>query len=303
MQRAIRFLLALLLAGAIYLGLAAYAAAIFTVAPRTFDPNNNPAKFGLDFHEVRFSSRTPGLELAGWYMPNPGSTRALVMVHGHTSSRSSEFGGGIGELAAALHQRGFAVLAIDLRGHGTSDAAPIGFGTVEHDDVAGALDWLRAEGFATDQLGVFGVSMGGAASIRALADDPEVAALVVDGTPAVIQEVVQRQWTQNLRLPEFFLSTTLFVARMRYGIDLEANAALNAMPRLAPRPVLIIHGLDDPLILPDHAERLAAALPSAELWLIAGSGHAQNFATERERYLARVADFFDRHVPAQSPRP
>jgi uncharacterized protein len=288
--------LTLLVAGA-YLAICAYAASVLTVVPRTVDRSKSPAQFGLAFSDVRLPSRTPGIELAGWYLPAPDSTRALVLVHGHTSSRSAEFGGRFVELMAAMHQRGFAVLAFDLRGHGQSSDANIGFGSLEHDDVAGAIDWLRAQGFAAGRIGVLGISMGGAAAIRATADDPAVAALVADSAPAAVLEVVRQEWTGASSLPGFFLPTTLQIARLRYGIDLEAAPALAAMPRIAPRPVLLIHGLADSLIPPSNATRLADVLPGSEVWLVPGAQHASSYMADPEGYRTRVGDFFQQYIP------
>lgn len=286
-----------LLAGTVYLGICTHAASVLSVAPRNFDPEVSPEGLGVAYRDVRFASRTPGLELAGWYLPSPGSTRALVMVHGHTSSRADEFAGRFVELLAAMRERGFAVLAFDLRGHGQSDDANIGFGSVEHADVAGALDWLRAEGFAPGRIGVYGISMGGAAAIRATADDPAVAALVTDCAPAAVIEEVRRQWAEASGLPDFFLPGTLLVARLRYGVDLAGQPAIAAIPRVAPRPALLIHGLADTNIPPSSAERLAAALPGAEVWLVPGAAHADSYVTAPEAYVARVGDFFARHIP------
>ena len=286
-----------LLVGGGYLAICAYAASVLTVVPRTIDLSKSPAQFELAFRDVRLPSRTPGIELAGWYLPAPDSTRALVLVHGHTSSRSAEFGGRFVELVAAMRQRGFAVLAFDLRGHGQSSAANSGFGSLEHADVAGAIDWLRAQGFAAGRIGVFGVSMGGAAAIRATADDPAVAALVADSAPAEVLEVVGQEWSGASGLPDFFLPTTLQIAKLRYGIDLEVAPAIAALPRIEPRPVLLIHGLADSLIAPSNATRLSAALPGSEVWLVPGAEHARSYMADPASYIARVGDFFQRYMP------
>lgn len=298
MKRAMQVVITIaLVIGSVYVGLCAYAASVLTSPPRNVDPNVSPSQLGLEYRDVRFPSRTPGLELAGWYLSDPNSTRALVMVHGHTSSRSAEFGGHFVDLVAAMRRRGFAVLAFDLRGHGQSGTSPIGFGSMEHDDVAGAIDWLRTQGFADGHIGVYGISMGGAAAIRAVADDPGVAAIVTDGAPAAVIEEVRREWAEASGLPDFFLPGTLLIGKLRYGLDMEASPALAAIPRIAPRPALLIHGLADTRIPSSNAERLAAALPSAELWLIPGADHSQCYQADPTAYSARIGDFFARHIP------
>lgn len=280
-----------------YLAICAYAATVLTTPPRNVDLENTPAKFGVAFSEVRFASRTPGIELAGWHLLSPGADRALVMVHGHTSSRTTEFQGRFVDLVVALHQRGFTVLAFDLRGHGASGAANTGFGALEHADVSGAIDWLRTQGFPDERIGVFGVSMGGMAAIRAVADAPQIAALVTDSTPPAVLAVVQREWASASGLPDFFLPTTLWIARSNYGLDLAAAPARAVLPRVAPRPVLLIYGAADELVPLAEADTLAAALPSAARWVVPGAPHAESFLADPVAYATRVGDFFSQQIP------
>jgi pimeloyl-ACP methyl ester carboxylesterase len=283
--------------GAAYLAICVYAATVLTAPPRNTDPSRTPAAFGVAFEDVRFASRTPGLELAGWHVPYAGADRALVMVHGHTSSRTTEFKGRFVDLVVALQQRGFTVLAFDLRGHGASDPARTGFGALEHADVAGAIDWLQGQGYSTERIGVFGVSMGGMAAIRAVAETPAIAALVTDSTPPEVLEVVRREWATASGLPGFFLPTTLLAARLQYGLDLSAAPALMMLPQVAPRPVLLIHGAADALVPPTEADALAATLPGVERWVVPGAPHAESFLVDPAGYAQRVGDFFTQHIP------
>lgn len=91
-----------------------------------------------------------------------------------------------------------------------------------------------------------------------------------------------------------------------YGVDLNEAAPEEAIPRIAPRPVLLIHGTEDPDIPHDHAERLkAAAGPSAALWSPSGAEHTQGIwlvpdcetaAPTRDAYLRRSVAFFRRRL-------
>ena len=57
--------------------------------------------------------------------------------------------------------------------------------------------------------------------------------------------------------------------------------ALQAIGRLSPLPVLVVHGLADGIIPPHHAQALydAARRPKA-LWLIPGAAHIAAFRTK-----------------------
>jgi uncharacterized protein len=49
-----------------------------------------PADEDLNFQEVGFES-SDGLALKGWWIPEEGSSRAVVLVHGLDASKSSQY--------------------------------------------------------------------------------------------------------------------------------------------------------------------------------------------------------------------
>lgn len=75
-----------------------------------------------------------------------------------------------------------------------------------------------------------------------------------------------------------------------------AAAMFNALDRIGgfPGPVLILHGTEDRLIVPDGGRRLASMLPQAQLEIFEGIGHLLPFeATERagdliDEFLAAI---------------
>jgi uncharacterized protein len=81
-----------------------------------------------------------GVALAGSYWPGARPDGpAILLLHGVDSSRASFV-----RHAAWLNGLGYAVLAIDFRGHGESGAAPRPVGRHEARDAAAALAVLRA---------------------------------------------------------------------------------------------------------------------------------------------------------------
>lgn len=257
--------------------------------------SRSPADVGLPFESVTFPSRD-GTRLAGWFIP--GRTRAAVaLVHGAWVNRE-----GLLPVAEWLHRRGgFSVLLFDLRGGGESDGDTVTFGHHERADLLGAVDYLRARPDVDPaRIGAYGSSMGAAVALLAAADAPELAAVVADSAYTNLEALIGRSFRAFTGLPSFpFAPLVVGLAERQTGLRAAHIAPLNAIARISPRPVLLVHGEADPLIPASESHALfAAAGEPKELWVVPGAGHTQGHAVSGEEYEERVTAFFTRWLLA-----
>lgn len=283
-------MLLLALAGIPVIG--GYVAYSLAMVERTL-PTKTPASVGLSYEEVTFPSREDGVALSGWFMPALAgeSARSVILLHGQHGNKGDEYLGFL-PLARALAERGYNVLTFDLRGHGQSEGSHRSFGYYERRDLSGAVDYLESRGAAGEWVGVIGFSMGAGTALLTAAEDERLAAVVADSAYADIRELVERELPSASRLPEYFTPVTLTMARLLLGIDLDQAAPEKVVARLAPRPLLLIHGTEDATVPLAHAERLAAAYPRASLWAVPGVGHVGAYLAQPEEYLRRVEQVF-----------
>lgn len=75
----------------------------------------------------------------------------VILLHGYGMTKESMSPWGF-----VLAQAGYRVIALDLRGHGMSSGARIGFGKYEVPDLRQALDYLLAHGLNLRVTGVTG---------------------------------------------------------------------------------------------------------------------------------------------------
>lgn len=279
----------------IYAGISLIAAHILTRPKRRFAYGVTPAVFGLESRDVRFPARGGDAQISGWFIPRPGSRRAVVLVHGMGVSRTNELFGRFLELAKGLHERGFAVLMIDLRGHGLSGPGRFSFGLNERRDVIGAVDWLEGQGFRPGSIGLLGVSMGAACCLGAAADCADIGAVVSDCSFADILPVVRARFSKESGLPGIFIPGVMRAGRALFGHDLSASRPVAEAGAIRGR-LLIIHGEADTYIPPEHALRLTAAAPQSELWLVPEAVHAGSFGINPPAYLERVGTFFEKNL-------
>lgn len=292
--------LALALSGAAIggaVGVAAYTAHVLN-GPRRIDPLSGfsftPWELQVPFEPVHFVTED-GVTLRGWWLPAPDSDRVIVGFTGHKGVKQDLLGIGSG-----LWRAGNNVLLFDFRGCGESDLAPLSLAHHELPDARAALAFARRR-LPAGRIGVVGYSMGAALAILVAAECPEVEAVVADSPFATISDILTHAH-RRYRLPVgLTVALTDLINRLRYGYSFDAVRPIDAVPRLAPRPLLLIHGNADRLIPLDHTLRLhAAAGASSALWVVDGVSHCGAYFKDRETYVRRVAAFFEQHL---SPAP
>jgi pimeloyl-ACP methyl ester carboxylesterase len=282
------------IAGLAGIALATAGLAAFIGTPRRmFNPLKSPARRGAACDDVTFTPRGGGPRLAAWSMPAPGAQRAIILTHGKDASRTAEFFGRFTEFGGRLQARGFHVLMLDMRGHGQSEGGGHTFGARERMDVLGAWDWLRGRGFEAGAIGLLGVSMGAAASIGALALEPDVRAVIADCGYADLPALIGNRWRALTRLPEVFALPGWWLAQRHAGEDLSTVRPVRWMRKVDGRKVLLIHGDRDRVVPVQDAYGLWAARPECDLWIVRGARHGGCYALDPVTYLDRVAAFFE----------
>jgi len=118
-----------------------------------------------------------GIELVATYFPamNVDSrANVLLLLHEAYSDRRAWFG-----FANAAQEMDYAVLALDLRGHGQSSGEPT-FDEAMDNDVDAAIAWLRTSlDMNGNQIGIAGASLGANLALRAATNHPEVKSVIL----------------------------------------------------------------------------------------------------------------------------
>lgn len=284
-------LLTLLVVVLFYFGIGSYAALTLTKVGHHPQFDKTPGTYGLGYEDVRFKSRVDGLQIAGWYLPNQSAQRAMILVHGRNASKQNAVSGKLSQLAVELHGVGLAVLMIDLRGHGESEGKRYTFGVRERWDVLGAVDFLLKQGFQVGQIGVLGLSLGGAAVISAAVEEPAIGAVVLDSTFADTNMLIEPNWKSESGLPIFFLPGVFLMWRLLVGFDLREVKPVRELVNIPPRPILVLHSNGDETVDVAHAFALKEAVPDAELVIFEDGSHAELFRDRPEEYLQALTRF------------
>ncbi|MBI5851579.1 MAG: alpha/beta hydrolase [Planctomycetes bacterium] len=227
------------------------------------------AEFSLRGEDCEFASGD-GTRLHGLWLAADGErSGTVVFCHGNAANLSLHLAD-----VRWLPRAGFDVLLFDYRGYGKSSGEPTRDGLVA--DALAAIDLALARD--PERTAVFGHSLGGAIAVLAVAQRPRVRALVVESGFPRWRDAASAQAPALAWLVPWLVSP---------GLD-----PIDAMARIAPRPVLVVHGDDDAIVPPALGRMLfAAATEPKRFHLAHGSGHATPWRVEGEAFEALVKGF------------
>ncbi|MFX3633111.1 MAG: alpha/beta hydrolase [Candidatus Pristimantibacillus sp.] len=235
------------------------------------------------------------LKLRGHWLPAAQlSSITIIIAHGY-----SGHGMLMDSLARMYHEHfGYNVLMPDNRGHGESEGNYIGFGWHDRKDYLKWIDYVIDRKGANEQIGLHGVSMGGAAVLMTSGEQlpAAVKAIVSDCAYTTVEDQLRYQLKRMFKLPSFpFVMLTSVLCRYRAGYSFAEASALKQVAK-ATKPILFIHGDQDAFVPTEMVNRLYEQCNSEkELHIVPGAGHGLAYLTDPGGYIKAVRSFFQKH--------
>jgi len=264
-----------------------------------------PDEFGLTYKDVAFHPRgDDSITLRGWWLPADEPIGSIIWVHGVDNNRATEL-----PMLHDLINEGFSVLAFDLRGHGESDAVPLGAGYKEPADVRGAMDFLLDEKLGTpNEVLLMGWSFGAGIALMAAAGEPSVVAVYADSPFASLTDVMINEITLRTPVPGWLASTLrpgiVQMANLR-GIKVDEVQPEVAVTGYTDLVIGLAHCRGDERIPVEHSLRIRAAAAKTGAWfnLYPRCGHNDAYDNFTEQYVSIVTNYFREQLglPAAQP--
>lgn len=256
---------------------------------------------------VRYRARD-GREIPGYLtLPPAGPTRGLPVIVIPHDGPSRRVSWGWDPTVQFLAQRGFAVFQPNYRGstgYGL-DHFEAGrgewYGAIQ-DDILDGVRFLVEAGIADpDRVGIYGRGFGGYSALLCAIREPGLFRAVAS-RGAITDLVDLRDHPDHFRTRETNLPLFGNLPRHERGLAL-ASPARNADALRA--PLLLAHGLEDPVVHPRQAQLMVDALEKAgarhETALY--RGEPDSFVDEDSRidFHHRLARFFETHLAVAEP--
>jgi fermentation-respiration switch protein FrsA (DUF1100 family) len=249
---------------------------------------DNPVARQFSPEDIYF--KTPdGLTLHGWFLRTHAKAQGSILVlHGNAENLSTHVNS-----VLWLVDKGFNIFIFDYQGYGRSQGEPTIAGV--HRDAEAALETLLSmPQVDKEQIIVLGQSIGGAIAVYTVANTPykdRIAALVIDSAFSSYRRIAREKLAQVFITWPFQYPLSLF-----FNDD---YSPVKWIKKVAPVPLLIIHGEQDPVVPGHHGQMLYdTALQPKDFWKTTVPGHVSSFADEgvREKLVGYLTEQMKKDV-------
>ena len=238
----------------------------------------DPKRYGIEFEDVTFKSGD-GLRLHGWFMSPARGVKpkgAIVFSHGNAGSVGHHIG-----FTAWMVRAGYQVFLYDYRGYGKSEGEITRKGMLE--DVRAAITYVATrKDVDRNRVISFGHSLGGAQSLAALGEKK------MEGLRAVVSFAGFASYKDMARR---------FAGDAGADLVTDDLSARDLISKIAPVPVLIVHGTADGTVPIGQGEILFAKAGQPKAFFkVKGGSHTGALAMNNGEYRKRILDWLDEVV-------
>lgn len=240
------------------------------------------------FSEIRLVTADE-VHLGAWYA-EPQNGTVIILVHGAGGGRNS-----LHTYATMLHENGFGVLALNLRGYGDSEGQINRLGWNGTLDIGAAVDFLMAQE-NVDNIGGLGLSMGGEVLLGAASTYPEIQSIVADGaTFRSVNDYISLETNRPL-FRNFTHQVFSFMVGVFTGDQQPQPTLLESIERAENTSFLFIAAGRDDTEITYNQLFYQTGYKRSVLWIIPDVGHTDGFYAVPHEYTECVVGFFKRAI-------
>ena len=243
-----------------------------------------------------------GLKLHAWVQLSRRATsnRWVLVLHGYRSDREV-----LQTRRRFFVRRGYNVLLLHFRGHGSSDPARISYGFNERRDVKAAMEYIRS--LYPDQqvqIGIDGISMGAAAAVYAAAyESVNPDWIILESCYDDIHRALANRLEQHIYSPfiPMIARPLEFMGEHVFRLPIEDLNPAKALEKVH-CPVLVLAGDSEAVLKIAEVKHLFLSISEPKrLVLFPEAGHKDDLLLyDPRRFIRAVTDFLRKFSSHQS---
>ncbi len=248
----------------------------------------SPGTFDIACQEVRFPTKNNRM-LYGWWMPanskcEKGSP-TIIMVHGWNRNLERYV-----PYIKRLQGKGYNLFAFDSRNHGSSDKDGYSSMLKFAEDIFAAINFsVKQPCVDKNKTSVIGLSIGGAATIYASAQDKRIKKAIAIGAFAHPYDLMFAEFRKR-KVPSFLTKWFLNYVQFRISTSFNEIAPVNNIKN-SKAEILLIHGTDDNVVPYEDAVKLKNAAGNAKVKLLTLNGSGHSDCHEHPEFWENVESF------------
>lgn len=241
-------------------------------------------------HVTSITFQSDNLTMRGWHAAHLNPTGLIILIPGHKSSKKDP---AILLAAGMLYHHNFDILIMDYRDQGDSqrEDGRTALGNDEYRDVLASIQWATDIGYSKDDIGLYGISLGGAIAIIA-GNISQIGGVFTDSAFSNPKTIIQER-LQHRGLPTWFYVGGRLMAWLLANDNLVAQSPVAHAKSHTMPPLFLTHARQDTSVGYHHAAQLASHA-NASVWATQNPGHAKAIFYNPKRYQKELHKFFTR---------
>jgi pimeloyl-ACP methyl ester carboxylesterase len=185
------------------------------------------------------------------------------------------------------------IFLVNARNHGKSDEEKMMTILKFEADLRHAINYVKETVGSDATIIALGHSMGAAASILTAADDDRVDGVVSISAFADIRQIMYQGFLSH-RMPAWFARLIIFYIGLRLGRSLDEISPKFSIQRFQ-KPILLIHGTEDPLVPFDDLKILEENAQRANAESFAAHGHNHSSLLKDREVALKIKEFLEKY--------
>ena len=268
---------------------------------------NTPKDINLDYKEISFLNNFDVSNVHGWVIPHSKKLSErpwVIIIPDKRTNMIDPIKGTLG-IIKGLNKQKYNILIYDTNNNESYFQNYKIIGECEQMQAIGAINFLKNEyGIKEDKIALLGFGFGGSLAIITGSKFQNIGAIISDSAFADL-EILWKDSLKGIRKPfNYFIPGAKILANIFLQnniIEISPFAYLSQ----SEIPIMIIHGLEDKIIPPEHGKMLARASgydfienksKKQKFILQKDIGHLDSFLSNPKQYMENIKIFLEENL-------